>query len=199
MQIPQDLIETATLKLKSVKSEAEFFQLRSQFLGKKSFILSAFKKLKSIEPNLKASMAKDLNILKSNLTKVFEDAFEGLNLSNQSGQIDIFLPPYEKPLFVYEQFKNYPRYLCAVKIRIEKYNHRQIKDQELFRDINRLQIKWIEKVTSFSDLDQEVPKPYVDFFWAMQELRVSLFAQELKTPYPISVKRLEKKWVELVN
>ena len=114
-------------------------------------------------------------------------------------QIDIFLPPYEKPLFVYEQFKNYPRYLCAVKIRIEKYNHRQIKDQELFRDINRLQIKWIEKVTSFSDLDQEVPKPYVDFFWAMQELRVSLFAQELKTPYPISVKRLEKKWVELVN
>ena len=96
MQIPQDLIETATLKLKSVKSEAEFFQLRSQFLGKKSFILSAFKKLKSIEPNLKASMAKDLNILKSNLTKVFEDAFEGLNLSNQSDQIDIFLPedPY---------------------------------------------------------------------------------------------------------
>ena len=39
MQIPQDLIETATLKLKSVQSEAEFFQLRSQYLGKKSFII----------------------------------------------------------------------------------------------------------------------------------------------------------------
>ena len=74
MQIPQDLIETATLKLKSVKSEAEFFQLRSQFLGKQSFILSAFKKLKNVKPNLKASIAKDLNILKSNLTKVFEKA-----------------------------------------------------------------------------------------------------------------------------
>jgi len=92
MQIPQDLIETATLKLKSVKSEAEFFQLRSQFLGKKSFIFSAFKKLKSVKPNLKASIAKDLNILKSKLTKVFENAYEGLNVNNSSDQIDIFLP-----------------------------------------------------------------------------------------------------------
>ena len=92
MQIPQDLIETAALKLKSVQSEAEFFQLRSQFLGKKSFILSAFKKLKNVKPNLKASIAKDLNILKSNLTKVFEDAYEGLNVNNPSDQIDIFLP-----------------------------------------------------------------------------------------------------------
>jgi hypothetical protein len=37
MQIPQDLIETAALKLKSVQSEAEFFQLRAQYLGKKVF------------------------------------------------------------------------------------------------------------------------------------------------------------------
>ena len=39
MQIPQDLIETAALKLKSVQSEAEFFQLRAQYLGKKSFVV----------------------------------------------------------------------------------------------------------------------------------------------------------------
>jgi ATP-dependent helicase HrpA len=35
--------------------------------------------------------------------------------------------------------------------------------------------------------------PRVDeFAWLMQELRVSLFAQELKTPVIVSVKRLEK-------
>ena len=44
MQIPQDLIETATLKLKSVQSEAEFFQLRAQYLGKKSYVVTAFSK-----------------------------------------------------------------------------------------------------------------------------------------------------------
>ena len=36
-----------------------------------------------------------------------------------------------------------------------------------------------------------------DFRWRLEELRVSLFAQELKTPEPVSIKRLEKLWAEL--
>ena len=32
------------------------------------------------------------------------------------------------------------------------------------------------------------------FRWQIEELRVSLFAQELKTPMPVSVKRLMKEW-----
>tara|TARA_B110001469_G_scaffold118902_1_gene126032 strand:- start:301 stop:975 length:675 start_codon:yes stop_codon:yes gene_type:complete len=114
-------------------------------------------------------------------------------------QLEILLPPYEKPLFLFEQFRNYPRFLLAIKIRIEKYNQRQSKDQELFRDVTRLQTKWIEKVSEYVESDFEIPKAYIDFQWAMQELRVSLFAQELKTPYPISIKRLDKKWTDLIN
>ena len=120
-------------------------------------------------------------------------------LDDTEEQLEILLPPYEKPLFLFEQFKNYPRFLSAIRVRIEKYNQRQSKDQELFRDIGRLQTKWIEKVSAFVESNYEIPKAYIDFQWAMQELRVSLFAQELKTPYPISIKRLEKKWTELVN
>ena len=37
------------------------------------------------------------------------------------------------------------------------------------------------------------------FRWTLEELRVSLFAQELKTPYPISVKRVDKMWLQLTN
>ena len=33
-----------------------------------------------------------------------------------------------------------------------------------------------------------------EFRWLLEELRVSLFAQELKTPMPVSVKRLQKAW-----
>ena len=33
--------------------------------------------------------------------------------------------------------------------------------------------------------------------WLLEELRVSLFAQELKTPFPISIKRLEKTWADM--
>ena len=96
MQIPQDLIETATLKLKSVQSEAEFFQLRSQYLGKKSFIISAFSKLRDLDPQSKASAAKELNIIKSKLTKLFEDSLASIEGIGEHDQFDVTLPadPY---------------------------------------------------------------------------------------------------------
>ena len=96
MQIPQDLIETATLKLKSVQSEAEFFQLRSQYLGKKSFIILAFSKLRDLDPQSKASAAKELNILKSKLTKLFEDSLASIEGIGEHDQLDVTLPadPY---------------------------------------------------------------------------------------------------------
>ena len=64
MQIPQDLIETAALKLKSVQSEAEFFQLRAQYLGKKSFVVPAFSKLRDLQSDEKVNAAKELIFLK---------------------------------------------------------------------------------------------------------------------------------------
>ena len=36
-----------------------------------------------------------------------------------------------------------------------------------------------------------------DFRWLLEELRVSFFAQELRTPQPVSIKRLEKVWAQL--
>ena len=76
MQIPQDLIETTALKLKSIQSEAEFFQLRARFLGKKSFVASSFSKLRDLKSEEKVIAAKELNILKNDLTKLFENALE---------------------------------------------------------------------------------------------------------------------------
>ena len=43
-----------------------------------------------------------------------------------------------------------------------------------------------------------VVDPELDKFrWMLEELRVSLFAQELKTPIPISTKRLEAQWAKV--
>jgi ATP-dependent helicase HrpA len=36
-----------------------------------------------------------------------------------------------------------------------------------------------------------------DYRWLLEELRVSLFAQELRTPQPVSVKRLDKAWAQV--
>jgi phenylalanyl-tRNA synthetase alpha chain len=96
MQIHQDLIDTAKLKLKSVQSEAEFFQLRSQYLGKKSYVISAFSDLKSMDPKAKVLAAKELNILKGKLSKIFEDALEFLQRIDDASALDVTLPadPY---------------------------------------------------------------------------------------------------------
>ena len=114
-------------------------------------------------------------------------------------QLEVLLPPYEAPLFIFNNLRNYPRYLLALKIRIEKYNQRKAIDQEASGQINRLQQKWIEKVSEYVEEDLLVPSSFVDFQWELQELRVSIFAQELKTPSPVSMKRLDKKWITLIN
>ena len=36
-----------------------------------------------------------------------------------------------------------------------------------------------------------------EYRWLMEELRVSLFAQELRTPQPVSAKRLDKAWAQM--
>ena len=92
MQIPQDLIETAALKLKSVQSEAEFFQLRAQYLGKKSFVVSSFSSLRDLKPEEKIIAAKELNILKNDLTKLFENALEEIEGRSDIVKLDVTLP-----------------------------------------------------------------------------------------------------------
>jgi len=43
----------------------------------------------------------------------------------------------------------------------------------------------------------EKRKSFEEFFWMVEEFKVSVFAQELKTPFPVSAKRLEKKLREV--
>jgi len=47
--------------------------------------------------------------------------------------------------------------------------------------------------------DMDIPEPYIHFQWQLQELRVSFFAQELKTIQPISIQRMDKSWTELLK
>jgi len=92
MQIPQDLIETAALKLNSIQSEAEFFQLRAQFLGKKSFVVSSFSKLRNLKSEDRVIAAKELNILKNDLTKLFETALADMEGKSDLVKLDVTLP-----------------------------------------------------------------------------------------------------------
>jgi len=52
-------------------------------------------------------------------------------------------------------------------------------------------------VLSLKQANREIPADLADYRWLIEELRVSLFAQELKTPFPVSIKRLEKIWADM--
>jgi ATP-dependent helicase HrpA len=93
-----------------------------------------------------------------------------------------------------DDLNQYPKYLKAILIRIDKTQYK-FKDNFLFS----AQIS--ELLDLARDLDQNVNSELFEeirsFKWAIEELRVSLFAQQLKTREPVSYKRLLKRWERL--
>jgi ATP-dependent helicase HrpA len=89
-------------------------------------------------------------------------------------------------------FSHLPRYLKALIIRIEKYATRVDKDALLQKDIDRIHQLLDARLKPYTTKKMNPPQALKDFEWQIEELHVSLFAQDLKTAYPVSLKRLEK-------
>lgn len=97
----------------------------------------------------------------------------------------------------WSQWPRLPVYLKAMTLRMDKYGSNPARDQARESDIQELEHMWQEKVDTLTKQGLTVPSEMAAFKWMIEELRVSLFAQELKTPYPVSVKRLLKEWDKL--
>jgi ATP-dependent helicase HrpA len=89
----------------------------------------------------------------------------------------------------YERMQHMPRYLKAINVRLEKLRANPARDAQNMVQMGPLLQQWQRRLSSQHG---EVDARLEDFGWMMQELRVSLYAQELKTPVIVSVKRLEK-------
>ena len=92
------------------------------------------------------------------------------------------------------QWPRLPIYLKAMTLRLEKYSSNPARDAAREADIQELEQMWQEKTDGLVKQGLPVSDDLAAFRWMIEELRVSLFAQELKTPYPVSVKRLLKEW-----
>jgi ATP-dependent helicase HrpA len=89
----------------------------------------------------------------------------------------------------FERLQHVPRYLKAIGMRIEKLRSNPARDMQCMAQMQPLTQAW----QKLRQAQQGNSDPRVDdFAWMLQELRVSLYAQELKTPVIVSVKRLEK-------
>ncbi len=94
------------------------------------------------------------------------------------------------------QLPHLQRYLKAIVLRIDKLRADPARDQQKGREANAL-FQGYRKLLA-QRAGQNDPR-LVEFFWLLEELRVSLYAQELRTPTPVSVKRLEKHWAQILS
>jgi ATP-dependent helicase HrpA len=96
----------------------------------------------------------------------------------------------------WERLQHFPRYLKAAALRLDKLRADPARDAQRAAELAPLEQAWrraqsgqVQRGAGAADSGE-----LVQFGWLLQELRVSLFAQELRTPVPVSAKRLAKLW-----
>jgi len=96
----------------------------------------------------------------------------------------------------WQHLQQYPRYLKALSKRLDKLSHAATRDQQQMAEMRELQTNWQQRHAAIMKKGQQDER-LEEIGWMLQELRISLFAQELKTAYPVSAKRIQKRWREL--
>ena len=96
----------------------------------------------------------------------------------------------------WEHLQRYPAYLEALELRLEKLKHAAARDRQSLRELEKMLDKWKPRYEKMLDQHRHDER-LEELRWSIEELRISLFAQEVKTAFPVSVKRLEKRWQEL--
>jgi ATP-dependent helicase HrpA len=92
------------------------------------------------------------------------------------------------------QLQHFARYLKAITLRLDKYRADPARDGQRLAELKAQEQRYWRLV---ADRKGAVDERMLEFRWLLEELRVSFFAQELRTPQPVSIKRLEKAWGQL--
>ncbi len=94
----------------------------------------------------------------------------------------------------WDRLQHLARYLKAITLRLDKYRADPARDATRLAELRPLEQRYWRLVAERKGV---VDERMLEFRWLLEELRVSFFAQELRTPQPVSVKRLDKAWAQL--
>ena len=92
------------------------------------------------------------------------------------------------------QLPHFSRYLKAITARLDKYRADPARDAARLAELRPQDQRYWRLVAERKGVTDD---RMLEFRWLLEELRVSFFAQELRTPQPVSVKRLDKAWAQL--
>jgi ATP-dependent helicase HrpA len=111
-----------------------------------------------------------------------------------AAQLQRLVPKHFVTATPWTQAQHLPRYLKAITARLDKLRADPARDAQRLAELRPLEQRFLRRL---AELKGTRDARLEDFRWQLEELRVSLFAQELRTPQPVSVKRLEKVWSQL--
>ncbi len=108
-------------------------------------------------------------------------------------QLDRLLGPGFVARTSWARLQHFPRYLRAAALRLEKLRADPARDAARAAELAPLERAYRREAAALARFGR-LPPPLEQFGWLLEELRVSLFAQQLKTPVPVSAKRLSRLW-----
>ncbi len=174
----------------------EIFESRALFVMQNIYEQGQ-EKIKNIAPVLKACHETRETLLNLK-TKCLPNKEASDLLFRLEQDLIILIPESFMELYEEKRLLDLPRYIQAVSVRAQKGiidpDKEKARSGEL--EIHRACLDKLLK--SLSQLvSDEKKKALEEYCWLIEEYKVSLFAQELKTPLPVSAKRLEKKFKEI--
>ncbi len=95
----------------------------------------------------------------------------------------------------WDRLEHLPRYLKGYALRLQKYRGNPERDRKHAAAVAALWALYEARLEADGKAGRRDPR-LEEFRWLIEELRVSLFAQELRTPVPVSARRLQKFWDE---
>lgn len=111
-----------------------------------------------------------------------------------SEQLQKLMPKNFIAVAPWAQLGHYARYLKAITSRLDKYRADPARDAAKLKELLPLEQRYWRLV---AERKGQIDARMQEYRWMLEELRVSFFAQELRTPYPVSAKRLDKVWAQL--
>ncbi|WP_436872260.1 ATP-dependent RNA helicase HrpA [Acinetobacter haemolyticus] len=119
---------------------------------------------------------------------VLDQSIFGRSIDDIEDQLDLMSLVdfvYTRPVDLWQE---YPRYLKALLLRLDRLPNNLQRDLAAIDDVD----PWMDKVFKFKN-DPKIKEMYL----MLEELRISLFSQPMKTKMPISPTRLQKLWDRL--
>lgn len=157
---------------------------------------SGQEKLNSVCPVLKAyheSRSILYNLESTNGDRCIKELFSQLRL-----ELRRLVPESFQELYDSERLIHLERYIQAISIRAQRAFENFAKDQVKAGELKGYTDRLDHLLNELSgDTSEEKKNRTEEYFWMIEEYKVSLFAQELKTSFPVSKKRLDEKLKEI--